>query len=78
MAKRKAGIEYNVKWLNYDDASDNTWEYKTDLKTKAVKSLIQKFEDEDVDTNEPSLEENVVNEHLEVLAEIVEDTNSES
>ena len=37
LAKRMAGIECNEEWQSYDDVSDDTWEYKKDLKQKLLK-----------------------------------------
>jgi len=39
---KKGKIEYLVKWKNFDDPADNSWEPKNNL--EAVQNLIDKFE----------------------------------
>ena len=39
---KKGQVEYLVKWKNYDDPDDNTWEPADNL--KEAKTAIDKFE----------------------------------
>jgi len=39
---KKGNMEYLVKWKNYDNPSDNTWEAEKNLANS--KNLIRKFE----------------------------------
>ena len=40
--KKGGQVEYLVKWKNYDDPDDNTWEPADNL--KEAKNVIDKFE----------------------------------
>ena len=46
---KKGKVEYLVKWKNFDDPADNTWEPAANL--EVAQDLIEKFEKETKNEN---------------------------